>query len=138
MPATLMTDAARNAATDAVAALITHLSLHTATPGITGAAEATGGTPAYARKAVTFNASGAQGPLGLTLQPATVGKAWSNELTFDLPAGTYSYWGSWSAVTAGTFRVGNTVDVAGTPTPQVLASQGQVKHSVGIGATSGA
>lgn len=131
---TLMTDAERNLLADAEAARITHLSLHTATPGITGANEATGGTPAYARKAVSFTAAGAEGALGATLQPATVGIAWSDEVTFDVAAGTYSYWGAWSAVTSGTFRLGNTI----LPASQTPAAQAQIKHSIGVGAVSGA
>ena len=131
--ANLMADAERNAAADALAARITHLSLHTASPSTTGANEATGGSPAYARKAVTFNAAGAAGPLGSTLQPATVGVAWSSEVTFDVAAGSYTHWGSWSASTAGTFRQGNTLSATQSP-----GSQGQIKHSVGIGPVSGA
>lgn len=102
--ATLLPDAERNAAADAMAGRISYLSLHTTTPGLTGAAEATGGSPAYARKAVTFNAAGTVGPLGATAQPATVGVAWSSQVTFDVPAGTYGFWGAWSAATAGTYR----------------------------------
>lgn len=131
--ATLITDAERNAEADRSAAQIAFLSLHTATTGITGAAEATGGTPSYARKAVTFNTGGAIGPLGATLQPATVGVAWSSEVTFDVPAGTYTNWGGWSAATAGTFKRGNVLSSTQTPT-----SQSQIKLSVGIGQYSGA
>jgi hypothetical protein len=69
---TLLIPAAElNYIADQAAARITHLSLHTASPSTTGANEATGGSPAYARKSVTFNAAGAIGPLGGTLQPAT-------------------------------------------------------------------
>ncbi len=126
--ATLITDAERNAEATRSAAQILFLSLHTATTGITGAAEAVGGTPAYARKAPTFTAAGAVGILGATLQPATVGVAWSNEVTFDVPAGTYTNWGSWTAVTAGTFLRGNVLTAAQTP-----GSQGQIKLSIGVG-----
>lgn len=131
--ATLMADAERNNLADAQAARITHLSLHTATPGITGAAEATGGTPAYARKAVTFNASGAVGPLGATLQPATVGVAWSSEVTFDVPAGSYTHWGAWNALSAGAYRIGNLLSATQSP-----SSQAQIKLSIGVGGVAGA
>ena len=117
--ATLITDAERNYLADQEAARITHLSLHTATPGTTGASEATGGSPAYARKAVTFNAAGAAGPLGSGLQPATVGVAWSSEVTFDVAAGTY--------------RLGNTLSASQSP-----SGQAQIKHSIGVGSVSGA
>lgn len=131
--AAVYTDAERNYLADQEAARITHLSLHTATPGTTGADEATGGSPAYARQAVTFNSAGATGPLGGTLQPATVGVAWSDEVTFDLAAGTYTHAGGWSASSGGTFRGGNAL-----ASSQTLGSQGQVKVSIGVGQVSGA
>lgn len=69
-------------------------SLHTADPSTTGANEVTGGTPAYARKAVTW-ASGAGGAVA----SVTSGQ------TLDVPAGTdVLFVGLFSAVTAGTFR----------------------------------
>lgn len=132
--ATLMTDAERNYLADQQAARITHISLHTATPGTTGASEATGGSPAYARKAVTFTAAGAVGALGAGLQPATVGVAWSDEVTFDVPVGTYTHWGAWSAVTAGTYRIGNVI----LPASQTPASQAEINHSIGVGPVAGA
>ena len=122
-----------NAIADAEAARITYLSLHTADPGTSGNFEATGGAPAYARQPVTFNAAGAVGPLGATLQPATPSKAWSTEVTFDLPAGTYTHVGAQSAVTGGTFRGGNLL-----ASGQTLNSQGQVKASVAVRPVSGA
>jgi hypothetical protein len=131
--ATLITDAERNADADRAAGAIAYLSLHTATPGITGANEATGGSPAYARKAPTFNAAGAIGPLGGTLQPATVGVAWSSQVTFDVPAGSYTHWGSWSAITVGTFKRGNVLAANQSP-----GSQGQILLSIGVGQFSGA
>ena len=131
--AALFTDAELNAMADAEAARITYASLHTGAPSTTGANEATGGSPAYARKALTFNAAGAAGPLGSTPQPATVGVAWSDEVTFDAPAGTYTHAGGWSASTAGTFRGGNSLAAS-----QTLSSQGQVKVSVKVGPFAGA
>lgn len=111
-------DAERNVAADAVASRIAFLSLHTATPGTTGAAEATGGSPAYARKAVTFGA-------------AASGTATSVEVTFDVPAGTYTHFGAWSAATGGVFRGGNAL-----ATSQVISSQGQLKLTVTIPVTA--
>jgi hypothetical protein len=131
--AAVYTDAERNYLADQEAARITHMSLHTANPGTSGTGEATGGSPAYARQAVTFNAAGAVGPMGGTAQPATVGVAWSNQVTFDLAAGTYTHFGAWSAVTAGTLRCSNALSSS-----QVLASQGQVKVSIGVGPVSAA
>ena len=129
--ATLMADAERNALADLQASRITELSLHTESPGITGANEAVGGTPAYARKAVTFTAAGAQGVLGASLQPATVGIAWSSEVTFDVPAGSYTHWGAWGATS--TYRIGNTL-LPGTQSP---TSQSQIRHSIGVGGVVG-
>ena len=88
----------------AEAAKILFLSLHTANPGTTGASEATGGTPAYARKA--------------TVVTATAGTGTSTQVTFDIPAGNYTYFGTWSAVTAGTFYGGNLLSATVTAVGQ--------------------
>ena len=77
----------------AESAKILFLSLHTANPGTTGASEATGGAPAYARKS--------------TVVTATAGTGTSTQVTFDIPAGNYTHFGTWSAVTGGTFYGGN-------------------------------
>lgn len=67
-------------------------SLHTADPGDSGANEVTGGSPAYARKAHTWNAANA-GAMDN-----------SNAPVFDVPAGTTVSWvGFWSAESGGTF-----------------------------------
>lgn len=67
-------------------------SLHTAY-STTGANEVTGGSPAYARKALTWGAA-ASGAKAL----AATFPVW------DVPAGTtVAWWGGWDAVTAGTF-----------------------------------
>ena len=69
-----------------------HVSLHTASPGDTGANEVSGGSPAYARKAITFNAAS-----GGSLDS-------SNAPVFDVPAGTtVTHVGFWDASTAGNF-----------------------------------
>lgn len=131
---TLVPDATKNIATDAVRTPITHLSLHETTPGTTGAGEAAGGAPAYARKAVTFTASGVQGTLGAGTQPATPGVAYSNEVTFDVDPATYAYWGGWTAITAGTYVIGNNL----LPGSIIASGQGQIKLWVSIGPTAGA
>lgn len=92
----------------AEAAKFLYQSLHTSDPGSTGTGEATGGSPAYARKAVTVTAS--------------AGVATGTQVTHDVPAGTYTHFGWWSAVTGGTFYGGNPL-----ATSQVVSSQGQVK-----------
>lgn len=118
-----------NAMATADAARKTHLSMHTASPGTTGANEAAGGSPAYARKPLSFpNVAGAVGPLGASLQPATVGVVWSDVVTFDLAAGTYSHFGTWSALTAGIFRGGNQLASSKT-----IAGQNQISVAIGVG-----
>lgn len=98
---------------------ITHVSLHTDIPDDTGSNEATGGSPAYARKAVAF-ASPASGSMD---KDAT-------DPEFDTPAGTYFYAGFWSADTAGTFLAyapinGGTLKGVGTAaTSDTITSNG--------------
>lgn len=77
---------------DQLGGQVAYLSLHTATPGSTGANEVTGGSPAYARRAVTWNSASAGS------------KTVSNTPTFDVPASTtVTHLGFWSASTAGTY-----------------------------------
>jgi hypothetical protein len=80
-----------NAASDGVAAKVGYVSLHSADPAGTGAHEITGGTPAYARKAVLWD-------------PATGGVApISGPVTFDIPPGTtISHAALWDTLTGGT------------------------------------
>lgn len=111
------TTAEKNVVADAEAARLVYASLHTGDPGSTGASEATGGSPAYARKALSFGA-------------ASGGTATASEVTFDVPAGTYSHFGVWSASTGGTFRAGNAL-----ATSQVVSSQGQVKVTITLPVT---
>ncbi|MGZ5078613.1 MAG: phage tail fiber protein [Usitatibacter sp.] len=82
--------AAKNSMLNAIG--ITHLSLHDGYPGTTGTNELTGGSPAYARKSVTFaSASGGS-------------KASSTTPVFDVPAGKTVRWiGYWDALTSGNF-----------------------------------
>lgn len=84
---------ARNAMVDALAAVATRWAAHTGDPGAANTAsnEVTGGSPAYARKAVSWNA-------------ASGGAATQNgDVALDIPAGTTVSWISlWN--TAGTVR----------------------------------
>lgn len=73
---------------------VTHVGIHTLTDPGTGtnanAGEATGGSPAYARQAVTWGAAaGGQ-------------KSNTGALTFDVPAGTYGYFTLFNASTGNT------------------------------------
>jgi hypothetical protein len=73
---------------------ITHVGIHTLTDPGTGttvnAGEATGGSPAYARQAVTWGAA------------ASGQKSNTGALTFDVPAGTYGYFTYFNAATGNT------------------------------------
>lgn len=82
----------KNAAANGVASNVTYVSLHTADPGTSGASEVTGGTPAYARKGVSWSTA-ANGVAAI-----------SAGVTFDVPAGTtIQYVGLWNAASGGTF-----------------------------------
>jgi hypothetical protein len=90
----ILTDACKNAMLDSAVAgapgSALFLGLHT-TLGQSGT-EVTGGSPAYARKAITWNAA------------ATGSKDIAAAVTFDVPAATVHMVGLWSASTAGTLR----------------------------------
>src|SRR4051812_24596405 len=88
-------NAGRHVMLNALAAVGVYVSLHTGDPGTTGASEVSGGTPAYARKAVTWNAAS-----GGSIDD-------SNTQVFDVPGSTtVSHFGLWSAASAGTFYGG--------------------------------
>lgn len=85
---------AKNVMLDALATVCTRLALHTGDPGGANSAtnEVTGGSPAYARKAIAWNAAS-----GGAIDDST------NGAVFDIPAGTTVAWISgWN--TAGTTR----------------------------------
>lgn len=90
-----MTNATKETAALAVTGLGGWISLHTADPGTTGTDEATGGSPAYARVQTTWSGGSSDG--------IVVGSG----VTIDVPAGTYTHVGVWTASTAGTF-IGST------------------------------
>ena len=84
---------ARNVGVDAIAALGLRWAAHTGDPGGANSAsnEVTGGSPAYARKAVAWNAASG----GVATQ--------NGDVVIDIPAGTTVSWVSlWN--TAGTVR----------------------------------
>jgi hypothetical protein len=92
-----LNDAAINVALDALdesVTQITHIGIHTLTDPGTGtnaaAGEATGGSPAYARQAVTWGAA------------ASRLKSNTGALTFDVPAGTYAFFTLFNASTGNT------------------------------------
>lgn len=103
-----LSNAAREAAALAVTALGDRISLHTADPGTTGASEATGGSPAYARQTTTWTGGASDGSVP------------GSQVTFDAPAGTYTHWGQWTG--AGVFVSGYAFGSS-----VVLGAQGQIK-----------
>ena len=113
-----LTTAERNTVADAEAARLSYVSLHTADPGSSGTSEATGGSPAYARKALSFGADAS-------------GTASATAVTFDVPAGTYTHFGTWSASPAGTFRGG----AALTGGSVTFGGQGQLQVTVTLPVT---
>lgn len=106
--ASALVDNGKHAALDGLAAVAVYAGLHTATPDASGSNEVTGGSPAYARKAITWAAASGGA------------KALSNAPVFDVPASTtVAHVGLWSAATAGTFY--GYFDVV----DEVFAGQGQ-------------
>lgn len=85
------TTATKEAGATAVTGLGNWISLHTSDPGTTGTGEATGGSPAYARKQTTWAAGSADGVVN------------GSAVSFDVPAGTFTHVGVWTAATSGTF-----------------------------------
>lgn len=84
-------DNAKNAMLDELDTIATHASLHTAWSA-TGANEVTGGSPAYARQTIAFDAA-ANGTMTIT-----------GTEVFDVPGSTtVQFVGLWSALTSGTF-----------------------------------
>lgn len=87
-----LNNTAKNAMLDELASLIGYGSLHSADPGTTGTDELAGGSPAYAREALSW-AAASGGSVGL-----------SSSVEFDVEGGdTVSYVGLWSLETGGTF-----------------------------------
>ena len=87
-----------------------YVSLHKGSPGTTGANEASGGSPAYARKQTTWT-SGSGGVLTGT------------SVTIDVPADSYTHAAIWKVASGGS--PADLIDwVAITPT--TLGAQGQI------------
>jgi hypothetical protein len=101
------TDATLTVAVNAITALGDYISAHTGDPGTTGTNEVAGGT--YARVDTTW-------PSG------TAGSSTGTQVSINIPGGnTVSYWGVWSAVSAGTFIAGFALDDA-----EVFGSDGTI------------
>jgi hypothetical protein len=104
------TNATKEAAALAITGLGAYISLHTGDPGTTGASEATGGSPAYARKLTTWAGGSSDGSVA------------GSQVTFDVPSGTYGYMGVWTAATGGTFIAGFALAASQTPGGQSQVS----------------
>lgn len=113
-------DAGKNLALDGMRAVIDFVSLHSGNPGTTGANELSGGSPAYSREAIAWNA-------------AASGQATnSGAITFDVAAATTAYHvGLWDAVTGGNFY--GYAPLVGTPRGFGSAAASDVITSVAHG-----
>lgn len=109
-----LSDNGRNSAVNGLAASCTFLSLHSGDPGTTGANEITGGSPAYARKSVTWGTA------------AAGSRSLSAAVQFDVAAGTQvSHFGAWSAATAGAFQGGDALrDASNNAVVETFGGQG--------------
>lgn len=93
---------------DGFAASVTYVSLHTADPSTGGTSEVTGGSPAYARKTLSWAASSGGS------------KSSNASIVFDVPASTtITHLGYWSAGTGGTYYGSRALDAS-----QTFATQG--------------
>lgn len=106
------TNATKETAALAVTAIGNTISLHTGDPGTTGANEATGGSPAYARKTTTWSGGASDGTVTGT------------SVAFDVPAGTYTHLGIWNGATfvAGFPLAASTGALPGQTTVTVIPS----------------
>jgi hypothetical protein len=101
----IQTTTQKNTLATAYGTAATHAALYTTAPSSSAGTEVTGGSPAYARKALSWGAP-ASGVITVTV-------------TFDVPTGTTVVGaGVHTAITAGTYLDGATV------TSQAFASQG--------------
>lgn len=102
---TIQTATQKNNLATAYGTNATFAALYTTAPGASAGTEPTGGSPAYARKAITWGAAS--------------GGVITATVTFDVPSGTTVVGaGVHTAATAGTYLDGGTV------TSQAFASQG--------------
>jgi hypothetical protein len=98
------------------------VSLHTSDPGTTGTpGEVSGGSPAYARVAVTWNAASSGSVTN------------SSAVTINAPASTtFTHFGIWSASTAGTYYIGGALGTSittGTSQGTITIASGAITVS---------
>lgn len=117
---TIKTDTQKNNLATAYGVAATHAAAYTTAPsGSSPGTEVVGGSPAYARKAISWGTAGAVGPLGAGSQPATPGVSYA-QVTFDIPTGTTLLGAGVHSASSG---AGNYLD-GGSVTSQAFASQG--------------
>jgi hypothetical protein len=103
-----LSNSGKNALLTGFAGQAAFASLHTADPGTTGTTEVAGGTPAYARKTITWGT------------PASGSVTTGGALVFDVPGSTtITHLGYWTAATGGTFLGSRALDAS-----QSFATQG--------------
>lgn len=109
-----LSTAGRNVSVDGLATNAKFVSLHTQQPSDAGDGEVAGGTPAYARKAVTWAAA------------VSGVRSMASAVTFDVPAGaSISHFGIWFAATGGAFYGAETLrDVDNNPVIETFGGQG--------------
>ncbi|AYF79376.1 hypothetical protein D7D52_25250 [Nocardia yunnanensis] len=89
---------------------VVYVSVHTGDPGSTGINEASGGSPAYARKATTWGS-------------VVNGQVTGSQVAIDVPGNfTYNYAGLWKTATGGQADFIDKVAIA----PTTLSAQGQL------------
>lgn len=105
MANTFFSNTAIDDAITGITAVATFISLHTASPGVTGANEVSGGS--YIRVATTWAAAAASASLG-------------SQVTINVPASTtITHFGIWTTSTAGTYHGG-----AALPAPETYGGAG--------------
>ncbi|GAB4582317.1 phage tail fiber protein [Nocardia sp. IFM 10818] len=100
-----LADAYKNVAGTAAA----YVSVHIADPATTGTNEASGGSPAYARKETVWTSG-------------TGGVITGSQVTIDLPAGTYTHIGLWKTANGGPADFIDKVAISST----TLGAQGKL------------
>ncbi|MEC3955795.1 hypothetical protein VMT65_22370 [Nocardia sp. CDC153] len=110
---TISVNATKNVLANAYAGIagsnVVYVSVHVNDPGSTGINEASGGSPAYARKPSTWGA-------------VVNGQVTGSQVAIDLPANTYNYAGLWKTATGGQADFIDKVAIA----PTTLGAQGQL------------
>lgn len=110
------TNAARNAALDAIGSAASFISFHTGDPSTTGASEIANAV--YSRQQTGWS-------------PSSSGSKVGTAVTATVPAGTtVTYWGLWTAATGGTFYYGGLL-----PAPETYGQQGTIVFTPTLAAT---